>query len=296
MRKFTVLSLVFLLLIGTLSCKKNSTTPLQPLDFTYTGILHSGYKISFKNNVIASTYLWDFGDGIRSTDPNPIHTYNNPDQIHPAVFTVKLAVNNDTTITVSKAITIGAAFDFAYSGIPVADNSISFSSTADTGTVFLWNFGDGSTSVNSLPTHVFQSNGSFEVTLTLNNDITHIIKKTIIIFANAVYLPLLPGTRTFHHIYTDAFPWYPYHTPHILADSVITISSAGGSSIWVGNHQLHFISSLYSDSVMFFGYAYDNQGTNLKLTFNHFTGAIEYTDSRYVSSHAGFAYDDFYTP
>jgi PKD repeat protein len=56
--------------------KENFLTinPAPIADFSFSGI---DYTVDFLNNSIdATSYLWNFGDGITSTDLNPTHTYS----------------------------------------------------------------------------------------------------------------------------------------------------------------------------------------------------------------------------
>lgn len=60
------------------------------------------------------------------------------------------------------------------SGLSVAYeslNQINFNATAGNGTVVSWDFGDGNTSTESNPTHVYQQPGSYEVMLVMENSL-----------------------------------------------------------------------------------------------------------------------------
>jgi PKD repeat protein len=49
-------------------------------------------------------------------------------------------------------------------------DTINFASTSSDANNFQWDFGDGSTSTNENPWHIFSSSGSFDVSLTVTND------------------------------------------------------------------------------------------------------------------------------
>jgi hypothetical protein len=277
-----------ILLCATLSCKKSADAPL---DFTYSGTPHIGYLITFHSNAGGGNYLWSFGDGSKSTDHNPNHTYS-----YPSSYPVTLIINNDSAKKITKIITILPAFDFTYSGTPAAGYPVSFTSNVAAGASFLWNFGDGSTSGDAAPSHVFSANGVFDVSLTINNEPDHIIKKAVNIFADGVYLSSIAGTRLWHHIYTDAYPWPPYHTAHVLADVTMSVAIIDPATIVVGGDTLTYNSTMLSDSVMVFSYNNYYENENNILYFNHFTSGINYYKYVHVSAGAGDANDHFYTP
>ncbi|HHV75471.1 MAG TPA: PKD domain-containing protein, partial [Thermoanaerobacterium sp.] len=49
---------------------------------------HTGYKVQFTDKSTGSTQsrTWDFGDGSKSTEKNPTHTYQ------PGTYTIKLTI------------------------------------------------------------------------------------------------------------------------------------------------------------------------------------------------------------
>lgn len=285
-----LISILTILLLGVLSCKKHSTS--SSLDFTYSGTPNVGYLVTFQCTTGAGSYLWTFGDGSKSTDPKPNHSY-----AYASSFVVTLVVNNDSAKKITKTIVIGPAFDFTFSGVPAAGNALSFTSTAPAGSALLWSFGDGGASTDATPTHTFSSNSSFAVSLLLNGDSAHIITKTINIFADAIYLSLIPGTKTWHHVYTDAYPWPPYHTPHIMADTPMTITFIAPGVVAIGADTLAYSNSIQSDSVLVFGHnTVYYSDINTYLHFNHFTSDISYTRDIHISAGAGDATDAYTTP
>jgi hypothetical protein len=135
----------------------------------------------------------------------------------------------------------------------------------------------------------------YEVTLTLNNDVDHIIKKQINIFANAIYLNLLTGTKIWHHVYTDAAPSPPYHTSYVKPDVEMTLSYIAPSSIAIGTDTLLYIESTRSDSIMVFNHYVDAWHNNT-VHFNHVTSNIYYFKDIHISAAAGNTTDYYYTP
>lgn len=73
--------------------------PPPPPEFTPTGPPMAGFRYTIVDTLTlqfnstsaqATSYLWEFGDGSESTDPNPIHTYSDHD-----IYTVKLTATNE---------------------------------------------------------------------------------------------------------------------------------------------------------------------------------------------------------
>lgn len=86
-------TLLLSLMVVFAACKKDDTnTTLEPRsDFSIsTPNWFVSTTFNFNNKATyAQTYLWDFGDGVKSQNPNPSHKYNSPGD-----YTVKLTVTN----------------------------------------------------------------------------------------------------------------------------------------------------------------------------------------------------------
>lgn len=72
---------------------------LANANFTFTQNLLTATFTNTSTN--ASTYLWDFGDGMTSTETNPVHTYASP-----GTYTVTLSATNECR-TNNKTATVG---------------------------------------------------------------------------------------------------------------------------------------------------------------------------------------------
>ena len=118
------------------------------------------------------TWLWDFGDGSSSAIMNPTYLYSNP-----GIYTVTLTVAGDggsDTETKINYITIytPVSADFSAdvtSGIAPLTVQFTDLSTGDYGAL-AWDFGDGNTSVEANPSHVYTVAGTYTVTLTVSGD------------------------------------------------------------------------------------------------------------------------------
>jgi len=156
------------LTIGFNANPTNGTVPLA-VQFTSPRVDGDGNLIAFWN--------WNFGDGSTSTNENPSHIYTNP-----GTFLLSLVVTNSLgfavpvygpasitaslpTIQYAVNQTNGPApltVQFTSSGIDLANNII---------THWNWNFGDGSSSTNQNPTHVYTNAGTFLPSLVATNSL-----------------------------------------------------------------------------------------------------------------------------
>lgn len=119
-------------------------------------------------------YQWDFGDGGTSTESDPHYIYNEA-----GVYNVSLTVSNDggsNTRTKNAYVTVLNPVPVASFSANItageAPHHVLFTDTSSgTGiTHWSWIFGDGETSIESNPVHVYENPGLFSVTLTVEND------------------------------------------------------------------------------------------------------------------------------
>lgn len=123
------------------------------------------------------SWIWNFGDGSFSNEKNPRHAYSTP-----GTYTVMLTVEDESGLkgSYTKEIVVGpknylptADFTFLPKD-PKAGEEVSFAdkSTDRDGSIvsWSWDFGDGSTSSEAEPTHVFSTAGNYTVTLTVRDN------------------------------------------------------------------------------------------------------------------------------
>lgn len=118
-------------------------------------------SVEYSTSKAITSWLWEFGDGETSTEQNPTHVY-----VTPGVYSVRLTVSTGTyTIgrTKENYITINKSAPTAeFSGNPrtVYDgDSVQFTDLSLPGKTPInqweWNFGDGNTSTQQNPLHVY---------------------------------------------------------------------------------------------------------------------------------------------
>lgn len=112
--------------------------------------------------------FYDFGDGNTSNTCNPTHSYELPGS-----YLVTQILNNGCPDTAQQAIYVrqipSPAFQTTVMDACTPD-SVAFTNTSALATSYLWDFGDGTTSTLTNPTHVYETADSFTVTLTAFRD------------------------------------------------------------------------------------------------------------------------------
>lgn len=139
--------------------------------FTITPAGCAPITVQFENQSTGSAltgFYWQFDGGspANSQEENPEVTYSQP-----GVYDVTLTVTNALgESTVSKAAYVmvfevpQADFSFAANG-----QTVTFSNQSAGGTNFLWLFGDGTSSTEENPVHVYPGSGVFNVILSVTN-------------------------------------------------------------------------------------------------------------------------------
>ena len=122
------------------------------------------------------SYAWDFGDGNTSTETNPTHIYSEAGE-----YTAELTVTDGEGLTDTAEITIQVsevignqapvAIVSATPESGVAPLEVSFIGSGSTDDVdvvsFVWDFGNGDSSMESDPTYTYNEPGSYTVELTV---------------------------------------------------------------------------------------------------------------------------------
>ena len=124
-----------------------------------------------------ASWQWDFGDGSGSGNQIPSHCYQNSSYSVLQTFDVTLTATSDkncsTTITNPAMITVypKPLADFSYSpdNTDIYDAEISFVDESVIGSAWNWNLGDGTTSTDANPVHLYPDSGIYSVTLYMEN-------------------------------------------------------------------------------------------------------------------------------
>lgn len=156
------------------------------------------YLASFNNTSLGGIdFLWDFGDGVTSTEVNPTHLFTGT-----GTFNVRLTAIDTTTcnrtdtytfpITVYPIPTAG----FSFSPNPALENKpANFSNFSSGATSYAWDFGDGKTSTEKDPSHQYIATGTYNVCLVAINAAG--CSDTFCLDVPAIVLPLLDVPNAF---------------------------------------------------------------------------------------------------
>ena len=147
-----------------------SPKPLAAFTSADTVSCNSPFVVHFiSQSADAVAYQWSFGDSTFATDQNPVHTYTWVGKL-----TVQLVVTNANgctdTITKKDFIKIQKPIvsfsNLPDSGcIPFTKTFITTTNTVYPVTGYLWNFGDGTSSTEATPTHIFSNEGVYAISV-----------------------------------------------------------------------------------------------------------------------------------
>ena len=155
-------------ILSLLAAKLPPCTSLA-YQFTNTSTAPAGKPFNSRS------FVWDLGDG---TAPDTIFQPGNHTYAAEGTYIVKLYLIDTNycnapdmaTDTIRIAANVKAQFTTPPSGC--APYEADFNNTSLAGQTFLWNFGDGTTSTEQYPKHLYEAPGQYTVTLTAYDDAT----------------------------------------------------------------------------------------------------------------------------
>jgi PKD repeat protein len=121
----------------------------------------------------ANNYFWDFGDGTTSTLENPTHTYSQPGTYDVTLISTSIYTGCVDTMHIPAKIKVKQPEASFYSTdlSACAPSIVNFFDQSIDAENYLWDFGDGSTSSNANPTHIYNTPGSFTVSLIVSSSL-----------------------------------------------------------------------------------------------------------------------------
>lgn len=151
------------------SITKNVLITGKTTNFNIPSSICIGQTVTFQNNSSPApvSSFWDFGDGSTSSQINPNKTF-----LSGGTFPVKL-INNygncSDSITQNVTVISQPAVNFTSNDSTAcnAPFTVQFTDTSPSASTWLWNFGDGGTSNQQNPSHIYTTTGSFNVSLTI---------------------------------------------------------------------------------------------------------------------------------
>ncbi len=137
-----------------------------------------------------NAWSWNFGGLGSSNDQNPTFTFGEI-----GIFPITLSVSNDwgcnEVITINNAVEVTYPYpQFDSETYSCTDHAVSFNNhSVGTLMTYLWDFGDGNTSTQISPTHLYINEGSYTVCLTATDKYgcdSTLCKTDYILIANPV--------------------------------------------------------------------------------------------------------------
>ncbi len=130
------------------------------------------FEVNFINNSTAIDYFWDFDDnGNTSTEENPSYTYTEA-----GTYNIMLVASDPLSCNIADTLilqvdvsneTVEADFSYSSScfGSPIVFTCANASESDD----IIWDFGDGNTSTELNPSHIYNNVGTYDVEMSLSS-------------------------------------------------------------------------------------------------------------------------------
>jgi gliding motility-associated-like protein len=117
----------------------------------------------------ATSYLWDFGDGGSSTQPDPTYTFASAGTFLVTLTAVGPGGQNTVTVPVTVYPSPTAFFAVSPSVVSIPNEPVFTFNFSSNSTSYFWDFGDGTTSTMQAPQHVYANEGIYTISLIASN-------------------------------------------------------------------------------------------------------------------------------
>jgi PKD repeat protein len=129
------------------------------------------HTVEFRNkSIYGSSYLWEFGDGTSSTEFEPEHTFEEY-----GIYNVKLTVFGEggreyayRQVEVYRMPLVD--FTVAPDLVMLPDDEVRLFNLSKYGSYYLWDFGDGNTSTEENPWHLYTQVGTYDISLEVTSE------------------------------------------------------------------------------------------------------------------------------
>lgn len=233
-------------------------------------------RVKLKNNTPHSaTVLWNFGDGTKSTKNEAEKEYTQAGN-----YKITLQVTDSTGCTLTKESekvihALKPQVRFTGDTFACAGYQVRFTNFTPNASGFLWSFGDGETSTQKNPFHIYKNNGCYTVSLTAFGDgcdSTVVLQDFVridtlhvdfeIVSASAVPVPpflfsFKNKTASNHLKYlwdfgdgstdTSAEPVHVYDTPGNFTVRLVAYSKTGCTNSKTISHHINMGTSMEAD-------------------------------------------------
>ncbi|MFT7603797.1 MAG: PKD repeat protein [Saprospiraceae bacterium] len=143
-----------------------TATPVAAFDYEKAQSCGLPATIYFENQTEGGIdFEWSFGQGSTSPFTNPAHTFTEA-----GTYEITLVAQNQYGCSDTTSLIV-EVFENPSAGVEIESMNgcepleVRFNNTSSFSTEYLWDFGDGTTSIDSDPTHTYSSNGQYQVQL-----------------------------------------------------------------------------------------------------------------------------------
>jgi PKD repeat protein len=281
--KFTLFATVIGLALITVfapGCKKkkdpdpgNTTTPAAKYDFTWSDNPRAGLAVSFKSTAPEGRKLTWKIDTTTTTERMPLHIFQKA-----GVYNVSMVVDSDFANMVNKTITVDNPFvSFSYTGTPVVGDTIRFHTiNGSSATTFNWDFGDGSTSTDTEPAHIYSAEGTYSIKLRVDNKYDAGGNVKIVIINDPLYTYKITGNKVWQfntrYKYSNGFDTSYTTTENFSINAVDKLTISTPQNATLGSLWLEYNQSLSKGNVLVFANFFT------KLYYDHVMDTLYITD------------------
>ncbi len=161
-----------LLIMMSAACEKDDHDKPTACFFTESELYFENSLIEFTNcSENATAYYWEFGDDNTSIDFHAKHVFQEPGTyfVSLSVFNGEYMDTSEKEITVQEDPTPVACFTVPSVNVLVGQE-VPFTNCSQKAENYFWDFGDGNTSTEENPVHVFTEAGEWYIKLTVDNE------------------------------------------------------------------------------------------------------------------------------
>lgn len=205
----------------------------------------------------ASSFYWDFDDGLNSTQVSPTHIFYGTGNYNVTLYAYNSLMNVDSFKTEIKVPATMPYFNLPNEACPGASLEFTVFGNYDLENIVGWDFGDGISSNLSYTSHSYDNTGLYNVVLTVTNNNCGIVKDSNQILITNTVIPsvhihpdfglttICPGENfPFYydenysiswdfgdnHYSDDPYPVHSYDSAGIYNVSIIVTNECGNSA------------------------------------------------------------------
>ena len=267
---------------ASLSFVSNKIPPCDKLTFEFDNTSTGPASKPFSNK----SFTWDFGDGTKLAAGSGIVTHM---YAVGGAYNVKLTLNDtnycNSPDSLIKQISLSpnVIANFTFPAAACAPFSAIFKNTSTAGQQFFWDFGDGATSTQTSPTHVYLRPGTYLVQLIAVDPNTCNKRDTITKNVTVVNKP------------TASFTYTPNPTMPNMPIQLVNTSAGGVSYKWIfGDGKT--LATAKRDTII--SYQYQKTGTyNVCLVVFNAAGCSDTTCTQIdISVEVGYSVPNAFSP